>query len=71
MQKDNPLTIAAGVATAIDISAASANQLAGRHPHINVRFPDRHLFPMIRNGFKPGALLIFESLFSIFVKKRL
>jgi SAM-dependent methyltransferase len=28
---------------------------------INIRFLDRRLFPMIRQGLKPGGVLIFES----------
>ncbi len=28
---------------------------------VNIRFLDRRLFPMIRNGLKPGGVLIFES----------
>ncbi|BBO72379.1 SAM-dependent methyltransferase [Desulfosarcina alkanivorans] len=28
---------------------------------VNVRFLDRRLFPMIREGLKPGGVLIFES----------
>ncbi|CCK82030.1 class I SAM-dependent methyltransferase [Desulfobacula toluolica] len=28
---------------------------------INIRFLDRRLFPMIKNGLKPGGVLIFES----------
>ncbi|MCF8052881.1 MAG: class I SAM-dependent methyltransferase [Desulfobacterales bacterium] len=28
---------------------------------VNIRFLDRRIFPMIRNGLKPGGVLIFES----------
>ena len=28
---------------------------------VNIRFLDRRLFPMIKNGLKPGGVLIFES----------
>ena len=67
---------------AVDISTVATNQLADKHPGIQVicrdidtytiipnhydliidiRFLDRHLFPMIQQGLKPGGALIFES----------